>query len=64
MEFVRRSDKIQLVQPAESVERREWPRCPVCNVQITPEFAADFGGCQAHPQRLPDWLPAWRGFTG
>ena len=62
MAFVRQSD--QLVQIAEVVEQREWPRCPVCDARISPTFAADFGGCQRHVRRLPAWLPSWRGFKG
>jgi len=61
MAFARQAD--QRIRPAVDVEQCEWPRCPVCNARISPAFAADFGGCQRHVQRLPAWLPSWRGFS-
>lgn len=46
-----------------TAEQHVWAACPTCNCQIAPEFLRDFGGCQRHVQRLPEWLSSWRGVT-
>lgn len=40
-------------EPVEEVTLVVWAACPVCESRLSPEWFADWGGCENHPVRAP-----------